>query len=306
MKTWFANWTSAQAAVKLLGLVFVVVLFGCRIHEKRPFQRAPLGSRSIGAKLASAVLNSPQPTHQREWRPDLSVLPYAEISSDSVHLFNIRDCEYRTEEDYDVRHFDRLIPLSELRTLDFVVVPFKETPLLAHTMLDFGLADGTQLVCSFEARLKNGQNYQAVGGAMSSFELMYVIGTERDMIRLRTSVRKVDVHIYPARVTPEQVQKLFVASMARANEIARKPEFYDTLTNNCTTNIVSLINQLKPGTIGQDIRVVLPGHSDKLAYDMGLLAVQGPFEQVKAACKVNLNAELYYDDPDFSKRIRGR
>ncbi len=97
-------------------------------------------------------------SHQRNWRPDLSVLPYAEIRNDRVRLYNIRDCEYRTEESYDVRHFDREILLADVRTIDFIVVPFKETPMLAHTMLSFGMANGEHLVFSVEARLQQGQS----------------------------------------------------------------------------------------------------------------------------------------------------
>lgn len=246
------------------------------------------------------------PSHQRDWRSDLTVLPYADISSDKVRFCNIRDCVYRAEDEYDVRHFDREIQLTDVQTIDFIVVPFKETPLLAHTMLSFGFSDGTYLVFSVEARLQKGQNYAAVGGAMNQFELMYIVGTEKDLIRLRTHVRKVDVYLYPIRATPAQVQKVFLRAVARVNQIARQPEFYETITNNCTTNIVDLINGIKPGEIPDDIRVLLPGHSDKMAYDLGLLAVQGPFDQIKAASKINLAAELNYDAYDFSQRIRQR
>ena len=257
-------------------------------------------------RITKARLPEKAPSHQRDWRSDLAVLPYADIRSDRVQLFNIRNCNYRTENDYDVRHFDREIQLSDVRSIDFIVVPFKETPLLAHTMLSFGLADGEHIVYSVEARLQKGQSYAAIGGAMNEFELIYVVGTEKDLIRLRTDVRKVDVYLYPILATPPQVQKVFLAATARVNEISRQPEFYDTLTNNCTTNIVDLINELRPGAIPQDIRVLLPGHSDRLAYDLGLLAVQGPFDQIKAASRINLAAQLNSEASDFSQKIRMR
>ncbi len=56
----------------------------------------------------------------------------------------------------------------------------------------------------------------------------------------------------------------------------------------------------------ETFRVLLPGHSDRLAYDLGLIAVQGPFEQIKIASRINLAAQLHYDAPDFSQRIRMR
>ncbi len=306
------NFRQLQILIALTGLMWVV---GCNVFSRRsdPMEEdRPSGkwqAKFAAVRKRTIDFSFPekaQASHQRDWRTDLTVLPYAEIRSDRVRLYNIRDCEYRTEDDYDVRHFDREILLSDVRSIDFIVVPFTETPLLAHTMLSFGMASGEHLVFSVEARLQKGQSYAAIGGAMNAFELIYVVGTEEDLIRLRTEVRKVDVYLYPILATPPQVQKVFVAAVARVNEIARQPEFYDTLTNNCTTNIVDLINELRPGAIPQDIRVLLPGHSDRLAYDLGLLAVQGPFEQIKAAARINLAASLNYDAHDFSQRIRMR
>ncbi|MEM8733566.1 MAG: DUF4105 domain-containing protein [Planctomycetota bacterium] len=266
-------------------------------------------AKRLADRASNAIRNIPLPqgpsaSHQRHWRPDLSVLPFADIQSDRVRLYNIRDCEYRTEEDYDVRHFDRQILLDDVQTVDFIVVPFKEAPALAHTMLSFGLADGQQIVFSVEARLEQGENYAAIAGASKQYDLMWLVGTERDLIRLRTDVRNVDVYLYPINATPEQVRKVFLASLTRVNEVARRPEFYDLVTNNCTTNIVDLVNRLKPGAIGRDLRVVLPGHSDRLAYDLGLLAVDGPFETVKIASRINAQAVIHSNSPNFSQAIR--
>lgn len=265
--------------------------------------------QSIAARLASSVRGGKGPrlpSNNRNWRPDLAVLPIAEFQGDSIKLLHIRDCTYRTEEDYDVRHFDKEFKLTEVQSVDFIVVPFQNTPALAHTMLSFGFADGEHIVVSVEGRLEQGEQYSTLGGALDGYELMVVVGTERDLILLRTEVRKVEVYLYPTRVTPAQAQRLFMAMLTRANQLARQPEFYDLLTNNCTTNIVDHINQLKPGAIPSDIRVLLPGHSDRLAYDLGLLAVTGPFDQIRAASRINLAAHLNADSPNFSQRIRER
>jgi hypothetical protein len=42
-----------------------------------------------------------------------------------------------------------------------------------------------------------------------------------------------------------------------------------------------------------------------MAYDLGLIEKKGTFEETKAAAKVNYNAYLYADDPQFSRKIRG-
>jgi hypothetical protein len=263
-------------------------------------------AKNVDAILASARLPpTPQPSHDRIWRANLSVLPYAEIDSDRVHLHNIRDTYYRSEDDYDVRHIDRVVLLDQIQSVDFIVVPFKGTPSLAHTMISFGLSDGQHIAFSVEARLEQGEAYSPLGGSMKSYELIWVVGTERDLIGLRTSIRVDDVYLYRTTVQPEQARKVFLAAVARVNEIARSPEFYDTLNNNCTTNIVDMVNKLRPGTIQEDIRLVLPGHSDKLLYDHGLILANGPFEQVRQSSRINLPANLNYGSPNFSQHIRG-
>ena len=194
--------------------------------------------------------------------------------------------------------------LSDVKTIDFIVVPFKESSLLAHTMLSFGLADGRHFVISVEARLGVEESYSAVAGAGRRFPLMYIIGDERDLILLRTSIRDVEVYLYPGRAEPGQVQDLLVDMLARVNKLQREPEFYDSLTNNCTTNLVNHVNKLRPGRIPFDVRVLLPGHSDRLAYELGLLDIDGRFEYARENAKVNVLAQLNSDSPEFSKRIR--
>jgi len=173
-------------------------------------------------------------------------------------------------------------------------------------MLSFGLRDGRHFIISAEARLEQGEQYSITGGSDNEFELLYLIGDERDMIMLRTEVRAVDVYLYPGRATPDQAQNLLVDMLARVNKLAREPEFYDTLTNNCTNNIVQHVNKLRPGAIPNDVRVLLPGRSDALAYELGLLDIDGSFEVAKLTSRINTRVQLYKDDPDFSAKIRVR
>ncbi len=301
------SWPSLSQILRLLCLNVCAasLLAGCgRLQRRQEGEKSGLDSiKQLVSKAKETAAGKP-PSHHRLWRPDLAVLPYAEIESDQVRLHNIRDCEYRTEEDYDVRHHNLEIWLDQLQTVDFIVVPFKEAPSIAHTMLSFGLSNGEHIVFSVEARLEQGEQYSALASTQNQYELMWVVGTERDLIRLRTEVRDVDVYLYPIKATPDQVRNVFLSAVARVNEIARQPEYYDLLTNNCTTNIVDMVNNLRPGAIPNDLRIVLPGHSDRLAYDLGLLAAQGDFDQIKKASRVNYAARMHFDAADFSQAIR--
>jgi hypothetical protein len=241
---------------------------------------------------------------ERLWRPDLAIMPFIEFQDEDILIKHVRNCRYRTETDYDVRHYDLHFALDDVRTLDFIIVPFNNNPLLAHTMFSFGLVDGRHFIVSVEARLDQGDSYSPIRGITNKFQLMYVIGDERDLILLRTDVRKVDVLLYPGRATPDRVQDLLVDMLERANKLQRSPEYYDTINNNCTTNLVDHINKLRPGRIPRDLRVLLPGHSDRLAYELGLLDVVEPFAIARQNARITDLAQLYRDSPDFSDKIR--
>lgn len=282
------------------GMMLLSIICGC----STPLAKGLNENSFIGyMKNGRSELTS-ESIRLKPWRADLMVLPHVEFEGETITIRNVRNCRYRSESDYDVRHYDMRFRLTDVRTIDFIIVPFKETALLAHTMLSFGLADGRHFVVSVEARLEQDQDYSAVAAAGRRFPLTYVVADERDVILLRTLVRDVQVYLYPGRAQPQQIQDLLVDMLARVNQLHRQPEYYDSLTNNCTTNLVDHVNKLRPGRIPRDWRVLLPGHSDRLAYELGLLEIQGPFEYARSNYQVNQLAGLYADDPEFSKRIR--
>lgn len=277
-----------------------ILLAGCQSLGSRPGDTGALSA--FPQSLPTTRLLTP--SHDRDWSPDLAVLPYADFSDDHVIVRNIRNCAYESDSDYAVNYYDKRFDLQQLRTVDFIVVPFKETPSLAHTMLSFGFEDGEYVAVSAEARLEQGEKYSPVLGELRQYELMYVVADERDAILRRTKHRGVDVYVYRTIATPEQSRELFMDVMQRVNQLAEVPEFYDTLSNNCTSNIVRHLNRLRPGRIPYDIRVLLPGFSDGLAYELGLLDTSLPFEEARRRARVTDIANLAAGAADFSSSIR--
>lgn len=254
---------------------------------------------------AKNLLPTPEPISFGAWRPDLAVLAYATFDGPLITLHNVRNATYFDEDEYDLRHYDLQFRLDAIRTVDFVVVPFRDAPLLAHTMLSFGLSDGRHFVVSVEARLEQGETYSPVQGTLKKYELMYVVADEEDVIPLRTNVRQVDVFLFQGAASPEQAQHLLVDILQRLNSLSREPEFYDSLRNNCTTNLVQHVNTLSPGKIRLDYRVLLPGHSDSLAYELGLIETQGlSFSDLKRTSKINAAVRSANPKRSFSRQIR--
>ncbi len=266
---------------------------------------APLRQTLASALLVTLVgCKVLAPSNSRRWQPDQALLPYAIYQGEYMQVHNVRNCHYLTSDDFVVDYYDKTVDLRRLRTVDFIVVPFTDMPDLAHTMLSFGFDDGYYLCVSVEIRREQGEAYAAWKGGLRQYELMYVLGDEQDLVKLRTNHRGEDVYIYRSRATPEQARLLFTDVMDRVNKLYKEPEFYDTLTNNCTTNIVRHINRLQPNRVPYTYQVLLPGHSDRLAYDLGLLDTRLSFEQTKQLAWVNERAERFAEAPDFSDKIR--
>jgi hypothetical protein len=268
------------------------------------------GCRSLPTQLSSAdparnaAAPKGKPSNERDWILSQKVLPYAKVTRGGATIHNIRNFDYITESDMIPRYYDRRFKWDDLESVDFIVTPFPNSIYLAHTMLSFGFRDGWQLAASVEARLEQGEEYSPIDGAAAQYELMYVLADERDVIRLRTEVRGNDVYIYRAKATKEQLRGLLEDFLRRANDLRDNPEFYDTLTNNCTSNIVQHVNQLRSDEIGFDVRTLLPGLSPRLAYDLGLLETRGSFEETRQQANVTQLARQWRDAPDFSQRIR--
>jgi len=244
-----------------------------------------------------------RPSTNRDWATDQTVLQTAEIGPSQVTIRNIRNFTYETTERYTPAYYDKTFDLGQLDSAWFIVEPFGRGGA-AHTFVSFGFADRDFVSISVEIRKEKGESFSPWKGILRQYELMYVIGDERDLVKLRTNYRKDPVHLYKIRATPERIRKMFLSMLHRANDLGREPEFYNTLTSTCTTNLVRHVNDITPERIPFSMKVVLPAKSDQLAYDLALIDTSAPFEEVRKRAKINDLAALYADDPEFSRRIR--
>jgi hypothetical protein len=255
--------------------------------------------------LAALVLGwwlSITPSNHRDWQPDVTVLPWAEVDGDAVTVHNVRDNDYRTERDYTVRHESRRYSLAALRTLD-LFLSYWGSPLIAHTILSFGFADGRYLAISIETRKEKGEDYSAVAGFFKQYELIYVVADERDVVRLRTNYRGEDVYLYRLLTPPAVARPSFLEYLRHVNRLRDHPEWYNALTHNCTTAIRG--HAQPPGARSwTGWKLLANGYLDELAYEIGAVDRAVPFPQLRARSRINDAARAAGDAPDFSRRIR--
>ena len=245
-----------------------------------------------------------RPSNERDWNADQARMATAEIVGDAVTIRNVRNAVYRSTSDFDVHWETRRYDLARLDSVWFVVEPFADWRGPAHTFLSFGFDDGEHVAISVEIRKERGESFSPLLGLLRRYEIAYVIGDERDLIGLRANHRKDEVFLYPIRTTREQARALFVSMLERANRIAAEPEFYNTLTNTCTSNIVDHIESIAPGRVPWSYKTLLPAYSDDLAYDLGLIDTDLPRERFRPAYRINDAAAASANAFDFSRAIR--
>ena len=286
--------------------VFTLVTSGCSSLQL-PSNLAPgLASMSDDLTASTSGNSSSGPSHDRIWRPEQAILPYADLSDTGVKVHHVRDAKYRSNSDYDVRHRDIEFRWDEIEGVDFLLSPFPNNSWLAHTMLSFRRRNGSPLAISIEARLEQNERYHPWDGARRRYELMYVLAEETDVIPLRTEVRKAEVLLYPSRATPEQARTMLRDILLRVNKIARTPEWYDTLSNNCTTNLVRHVESILPARVPWSPGMTLTGLSARTAYRRGWLACAGNFVQTQLLARINDLVPSALNSEDFSAAIRVR
>ncbi len=300
----------------IMAVVYSNFPYGARLAAAALFGAAALGSvflpRTGGRKTAwfSSLflifllcwLALP-PSNDRDWGPDVAQLPYAEVAGSSVAVHNIRDCDYRTETDYAVRHYDRTFDLGSLRSLDLYFVDWG-LPHIAHTMLSFGFGGDKYLCFSIETRKKKGEEYSSVRGFFKQYELTYVVADERDAVRLRANYRKgEDVYLYRLDATPEFIRKVFLDYLRSVNSLKDRPQWYNALTANCTTDIWKHIAPYYPKA-KFDWRILASGHVDEMAYELGVLDQSLPFPELKRRSLINERSKAAAADREYSKIIR--
>ena len=244
------------------------------------------------------------PSNNGNWQPDVAILPYSTMTGKQVTVHNIRDCNYRTETDYDVHHYDKVFDLDRLRSVDFYLVTWG-SPIIAHTMVSFGFDTGDFLCFSIETRKEKGESYSAIKGFFRQYELTYVIADERDLVRLRTNYRQgEEVFLYRLAASPSRARALLLSYLNRANQLREHAEWYNALTSNCTTNVRVQADEARGGRSPWDWRILLNGYSDELLYERGRIFTNVPFAELKHRCHINDRARLVGADPKFSVLIR--
>jgi hypothetical protein len=222
--------------------------------------------------LVAIYVLSKRPTHEGNWRVDLVRLPTVAFEGSQVTIHNLRNtCYGPPGSPLTVSYTTRAYSLEDVTRVWFVQESFSAWRAVAHTLVSFEFADGQCLAVSIEARVTADEGYSLIRGVFNNFELMYVLGDEQDLIGRRAYYQQHDVYLYPLTLTAEDAQKLLRVILEEANNLLSNPKFYNTLSYSCTSHLFRLFNRVRQGLIPLRVGTIVPGYSDQMLVDQGLI-----------------------------------
>jgi hypothetical protein len=289
-------WRVPTAAV--VGIVILAALFA----QKRRALWRTLAVLSIA--ICGVLWTTIKPSNDRDWSGDVAQIPWGEVQGDDVVIHNVRNFDYRTEQDFDARYEDRMVKLSQMSEVDILVTYWGSKPI-AHIMVSFGFNNRDFLAISIETRKEKGEGYSTVNGFFRNYELAYVVADERDVVRLRTTYRNPEEQVYVLRtnMSLENGRKLFLDYIAKMNQLRAHPKFYNTLTTNCTTQVLEH-TRAYGGKTRYNWQILLSGYVPEYLFENAALAPNLTLEDIMKLSLVNEASHAASESPDFSARIR--
>ncbi len=246
---------------------------------------------------------SKKPSNNRGWAPEFARTPSAALEGDVVTFTNFRNFDYRADGTPIERWESRRFRLSKLRHMDFFMTYWGGGTMVGHPMFGFDFGEDGHLVFSIESRREKNETYGLISGLYRQFELIYIVGSESDVVRLRTNFRKnEDVYLYRLKIRETTTRLRFSEYIETLNRFNRKPAWYNVLTANCTTSLRGQFTTEERHTL--DWRILANGKFDELVAERGILDGGMSFPELKKRSHINPAAHKNTDPRTFSEAIR--
>lgn len=278
-----------------LGLAVIKAMFGTRRLRAAGIFAVVFGALAIWWGTLA-------PPTEGNWTPKVSRQVTGHIEGDILTLQDVREFVWRTEEDFDPIWTNRTYDLGQLQTVD-AFVSYWEGPHMAHLVVSFGFAEGPNLAWSIEVRSKDDSAFHPVPDFFKTHTVVYIASVEQDVVGLRSNVRGDDIQVFRLDMSPEIARELLEEFVHNATALAQQPEFFHSLTSNCTTVVFHKMREMGMD-MPWDWRVILNGHFPEYLYDRGLLADHVTPSQLRELGRINARVKASGLNDGFSAAAR--
>lgn len=244
-----------------------------------------------------------RPSHDRDWELGQERLPHFNFEGNQLTIENFRNFDWKGEGIANVRYETRVFDLRDIHSVDVFISHFDTFEGLAHIFLSFGFADGQHVVISLETRREVGETFSPLLGIFRQFEVIYIVGSEQDIVGLRTDIRDERVYLYRTIASPAQAQELLRKLAEDVNTISQRPQMYNTLTNNCTNALTRRVEDISTMKFPLTWKTLLPGYFDEVLFGMGLIVPAGDFQETKGRSLID-NIRVHRQSPRYESDLR--
>lgn len=244
----------------------------------------------------------------RDWNPEVAKQLHYEKQGDMVTLHNVRNFNWRSNEDYDIHWESRTVDLNKITGLN-VIASYWMGPKIAHTLVSFDFADQEPLVFSIEIRKEKNEEFSAFGGFFRKYELSLIASDEKDLIYTRSNIRNEQVYLFPVKMPVAERKALFIEYLNKADELHDEAKWYNTLTSNCTTLVFDMVQAINTRHPPKDYRLFASGYLPNYLYDLKAINQNYSLKEWYRLAHINPRTEQYAQQKDqsskyFSKIIR--
>ncbi len=207
--------------------------------------------KKVSLATAPDLKDPPAPFKQHQTPPSLIA-----DKGDTLIVKNVRwgREEQKSSEGRTLYRFaNTTIRPDRVKEVYFIKKPFPPEWIAAHSLFLFTFEPGgvvnekgeeaNGLVLTIEAYQRTDQSYSLVKGIQKQFGVTWILATWQDYLEQSCRYAKEKLIPYRAILTQEQKEQLVKESIKLA-VVNRSGEYYHTITNNCTNNLVLLFNRV--------------------------------------------------------------
>ena len=299
-----ALWYQASGARLKITVIVVWAAFSVGVLALLWQGRAALALASFAPAFAAMMIwwHRIAPTNDRMWADDVARITSGTIDGNRVTLRNVRNFDWRSNQDYTQRWETREYDLGKLISVD-MVMSYWDGWAIAHMLISFGFDDGRYVAFSVEVRRQKNLVYSEIGGFFKRDGLSIVAADERDVIRVRTNIRGEDDYLYRMRMPLSAMRSLFVGFVEQADKLVDNPRFYNTITVNCTTLVYGMMRHIV-GFLPWSYRLLFNGYLPAYVHKVGGLDQRFSLAELRALGRITDRARTSDRSETFSADIR--
>lgn len=204
-----------------------------------------------------------KPLHNRNWYPKHGIQSDATENPDGTWtLGRVRNFIY-TRNGSGQENWEKEVTVSPARIVRtwYLLEPFTEWGAVAHPYFIFEYDNGSTICFTIEGKRLDGSGFSGIKGFLNEYELGYIWITEKDCFSMPLTHGAKALFLYPLTLSAEESSALCREFLRDTHSLYERPEFYNTLTNNCTGRFAKTLRRIGLRA-PRDVSWYLPGYSD--------------------------------------------